>query len=180
MSFGLTLILILKMLIHGTVIGNDNLGLEKVQAQFIWCSCHCMFACILCVYMLNCKIHPCKIVSSIYHIISILDVVQDLTKSFWIMSSIIKKQITESYKHRSETITTFVVITVPADGLALLDIRASLGTVMNMSSKFSWYCQLLGAVSIRKTVLPGVAIPMLKIRRPNGRLIFNMEIAIRR
>ena len=39
---------------------------------------------------------------------------------------------------------------------------------------------MLGAVSIRKTVLPGMAIPMLKIRRPNGRLIFNMEIAIRR
>ena len=38
----------------------------------------------------------------------------------------------------------------------------------------------LGAVSIRKTVFPGMAIPMLKIRRPNGRLIFNMEIAIRR
>ena len=38
----------------------------------------------------------------------------------------------------------------------------------------------LGAVSIRKTVLPAIAIPMLKIRRPNGRLIFNMEIAIRR
>ena len=37
-----------------------------------------------------------------------------------------------------------------------------------------------GAVSIRKTVLPGMAIPMLKIRRPNGRLIFNMEITIRR
>ena len=37
-----------------------------------------------------------------------------------------------------------------------------------------------GAVSIRKTVLPGMAIPMLKIRRPNGHLIFNMEIAIRR
>ena len=37
-----------------------------------------------------------------------------------------------------------------------------------------------GAVSIRKTVLPGMAFPMLKIRRPNGRLIFNMEIAIRR
>ena len=35
-----------------------------------------------------------------------------------------------------------------------------------------------GAVSIRETVLPGMAIPMLKIRRPNGRLIFNMEIAI--
>ena len=40
--------------------------------------------------------------------------------------------------------------------------------------------QIQGAVSIRKTVLPGMAIPMLKIRRPNGRLIFNMEIAIRR
>ena len=38
----------------------------------------------------------------------------------------------------------------------------------------------LGAVSIRKTVLPGMVIPMLKIRPPNGRLIFNMEIAIRR
>ena len=37
-----------------------------------------------------------------------------------------------------------------------------------------------GAVSIRKTVLPGMAIPMLKIRRPKGCLIFNMEIAIHR
>ena len=37
-----------------------------------------------------------------------------------------------------------------------------------------------GAVSIRKTVLPGMAIPMLKIRRPKGRLIFNMEIIISR
>ena len=44
----------------------------------------------------------------------------------------------------------------------------------NMDNKYQ------GAVSIRKTVLPGMAIPMLKIRRPNGRLIFNMEIAIRR
>ena len=40
--------------------------------------------------------------------------------------------------------------------------------------------EMQGAVSIRKTVLQGMAIPMLKIRRPNGRLIFNMEIAIRR
>ena len=40
--------------------------------------------------------------------------------------------------------------------------------------------KIQGAVSIRKTVLPGMAIPMLKIRCPNGRLIFNMEIAIRR
>ena len=37
-----------------------------------------------------------------------------------------------------------------------------------------------GAVSIKKMVLPGMAIPMLKIRRPNGRLIFNMEIVIYR
>ena len=43
-----------------------------------------------------------------------------------------------------------------------------------------FYIIHLGAVSIRKTVLPGMAIPMLKIRRPNGRLIFNMEISIRR
>ena len=35
-----------------------------------------------------------------------------------------------------------------------------------------------GAVSIRKTVVPGMTIPMLKIRRPNGRLIFNMGIPI--
>ena len=40
--------------------------------------------------------------------------------------------------------------------------------------------RLQGAVSIRKMVLPGVAIPMLKIRRPNGRLIFNIGIAIPR
>ena len=45
---------------------------------------------------------------------------------------------------------------------------------------FVFTIDVLGAVSIRKTVLPGMAIPMLKIRRPNGRLIFNMEIAIRR
>ena len=42
----------------------------------------------------------------------------------------------------------------------------------------SQYARILGAVSIRKTVLPGMAIPMLKIRRPNGRLIFNMGIPI--
>ena len=45
---------------------------------------------------------------------------------------------------------------------------------------FHKYEKIQGAVSIRKTVLPGMAIPMLKIRRPNGRLIFNMEIAIHR
>ena len=49
------------------------------------------------------------------------------------------------------------------------------------NSKRSYiYWIYLGAVLIRKTVLPGMAIPMLKIRRPNGRLIFNMEIAILR
>ena len=47
------------------------------------------------------------------------------------------------------------------------------GPIINME-------KIQGAVSIRKTVLPGMAIPMLKIRRPSGRLIFNMEITIRR
>ena len=57
---------------------------------------------------------------------------------------------------------------------------------INATEYFWWLVNIvvfsggLGAVSIRKTVLPGMAIPMLKIRRPNGRLIFNMEIAIRR
>ena len=51
------------------------------------------------------------------------------------------------------------------------------GWVVNATTNFH---NNQGAVLIRKTVLPGMAIPMLKIRRPNGRLIFNMEIAIRR
>ena len=49
------------------------------------------------------------------------------------------------------------------------------GTIFTKSCFFSlsWKTIFghLGAVSIRKTVLPGMAIPMLKIRRPNGRLI---------
>ena len=56
-------------------------------------------------------------------------------------------------------------------------------SVRYQSTRFlSFVVNLLapGVVSIRKTVLPGMAIPMLKIRRPNGRLIFDMEIAIRR
>ena len=52
-----------------------------------------------------------------------------------------------------------------------------LNPIDSVTNKSLW---VLGAVSIRKTVLPGMAIPMLKIRRPNGRLIFNMEITIRR
>ena len=55
--------------------------------------------------------------------------------------------------------------------------RSNLHITTNQGTKV-FYIQ--GVVSIRKTVLPGMAIPMLKIRRPNGRLIFNMEIAIRR
>ena len=53
-------------------------------------------------------------------------------------------------------------------------------TVLLKHVAFKEYLEEQGAVSIRKTVLPGMAIPMLKIRRPNGRLIFNMENAIRR
>ena len=73
----------------------------------------------------------------------------------------------------------------------LLSDRKLFWYVGYKSSKYGYSLQLvwsskirvgkiLGAVSIRKTVLPGMAIPMLKIRRPNGRLIFNMEITIRR
>ena len=46
----------------------------------------------------------------------------------------------------------------------------------NLSYEQNEITRALGAVSIRKTVLPGMAIPMLKIRRPNGRLIFNMDM----
>ena len=52
---------------------------------------------------------------------------------------------------------------------------------MHFSSVWHMRCGaygVQGAVSIRKTVLPGMAIPMLKIRRPNGCLIFNMGIPI--
>ena len=54
------------------------------------------------------------------------------------------------------------------------------GAIVDLSKYYKVSIVKQGAVSIRKTVLPGMAIPMLKIRRPNGRLIFNMEIAIRR
>ena len=67
----------------------------------------------------------------------------------------------------------------------ILDLNQMSYHVMTsmMQSQVVFYSSLnkdMGAVSIRKTVLPGMAIPMLKRRRPNGRLIFNMEIAIRR
>ena len=90
----------------------------------------------------------------------------------------------------------FHVTTVPADGLAPNGARPSAGAVLNaecekqndeteqqegeLGDTLDIKQGEQGAVSIRKTVLPGMAIPMLKIRRPNGRLIFNMEIAIRR
>ena len=63
--------------------------------------------------------------------------------------------------------------------VVLLDLRMY-GYCNEIQSVGVHYSIQLGAVSIRKTVLPGMTIPMLKIRRPNGRLIFNMEIAIRR
>ena len=47
--------------------------------------------------------------------------------------------------------------------------------LITLLSSVMAYTNNLGVVSIRKTVLPGMAIPMLKIRRPYGRLIFNME-----
>ena len=57
---------------------------------------------------------------------------------------------------------------------------SALAVIMTGISQSFPHTKVQGAVSIRKTVLPGVAIPMLKIRRPNGRLIFNIGIAIPR
>ena len=72
-----------------------------------------------------------------------------------------------------------------SDNLVYCCIYESLGLDELTVCQEHVYCEYFGendqgAVSIRKTVLPGMAIPMLKIRRPNGRLIFNMEITIRR
>ena len=50
--------------------------------------------------------------------------------------------------------------------------------LFHLTQWWAWWAAFLGAVSIRKTVFPGMGIPMLKIRRPVGRLIFNMGITI--
>ena len=74
-------------------------------------------------------------------------------------------------------IDKFVLLIYPyPSGMFRLEITFT----AELSKKRELFFKKLGAVSIRKTVLPGMAIPMLKIRRPNGRLIFKMEIAIRR
>ena len=65
---------------------------------------------------------------------------------------------------------------IPIPGKTVFILKQDLGSKM----RYPLVSGDQGAVSIRKTVLPGMAIPMLKIRRPKGRLIFNMEIAIRR
>ena len=82
-----------------------------------------------------------------------------------------KPQIGLSRTQWSETVTS--------RGDKLLSKHANLSVIIRRKP-LNKKSQQQGAVSIRKTVLPGMAIPMLKIRRPNGRLIFNMEIAIRR
>ena len=61
------------------------------------------------------------------------------------------------------------------DNLTLVQVMAWCRQATNL---YLSRCRHLGAVSIRKTVLLGMAIPMLKIRRPTGRLIFNMGIPI--
>ena len=83
--------------------------------------------------------------------------------SFWMSAGHNFLQIIDT-KRNLKSMSNFVVSNVPANDLFVVLV----------------YVQDQGAVSIRKTVLPGMAIPMLKIRRPNGRLIFNMEITIRR
>ena len=59
-------------------------------------------------------------------------------------------------------------------------VTPDVGVTSDIGVPSAYLVKNQGAVSIRKTVLPGMAIPMLKIRRPDGRLIFNMEIAMRR
>ena len=56
------------------------------------------------------------------------------------------------------------------DGLVIFQANSETSITQDIGTQ--------GAVSIRKTVLLGMAIPMLKIRRPTGRLIFNMGIPI--
>ena len=74
-----------------------------------------------------------------------------------------------------------ILLSAEEDNLSLFDSQiACLCQSIEINNNKHVYHQSHGAVSIRKTVLPGMAIPMLKIRRPNGRLIFNMEITIRR
>ena len=64
-----------------------------------------------------------------------------------------------------------MIILLHCDQYNCLDERVATGWWMSTVAG-------LGPVSIRKTVFPGMGIPMLKIRRPVGRLIFNMGIAI--
>ena len=79
--------------------------------------------------------------------------------------------------HNMKLVLNETISNTPANFMQSGDFPSTYETIVSTS----WVPKYnLGAVSIRKTVLPGMAIPMLKIRRPNGRLIFNMEIAIRR
>ena len=61
----------------------------------------------------------------------------------------------------------------------LLLSKHEVNTTDKIATKYVW-APIWGGVSIRKMVLSGMVIPMFKIRRPNGRLIFNMGITIRR
>ena len=61
-----------------------------------------------------------------------------------------------------------------------MDLQQEMDEQQVMEKQLEEPLEEQGAVSIRKTVFPGMAITMLKIRRLSGRLIFNMEIAKRR
>ena len=98
------------------------------------------------------------------------------------------------WKHASSSLKLVYFILLHSSDCSALSLKiwtylslwyTFITSIFEQSFELSYICirywgNNLGAVSIRKTVLPGMAIPMLKIRRPNGRLIFNMEIAIRR
>ena len=91
--------------------------------------------------------------------------------------------INRRFQNSETTCVSPVRLTAPS---LLLRLQASLLHPTIISGVSATRCSdllrfiVLGAVSIRKTVLPGMGISMLKIRRPNGRLIFNMEIPIRK
>ena len=78
------------------------------------------------------------------------------------------------------TLIHALIFTVYPRKFISLQLRLMVHRAFQVQLVINRFGRVQGAVSIRKTVLPGMAIPMLKIRRPNGRLIFNMEIAIRR
>ena len=92
------------------------------------------------------------------------------------------------WRHVDITMSERVIIQLLRKMIRLCDLCSHLNCgclrcfrekLINRIEHHKYMCiQSQGAVSIRKTVLLGMVIPMLKIRRPTDRLIFNMGIPI--